>query len=62
MGWNINLGGGAAGFKRNRGGQPIMEFGAFYDRHLSPAGRLALSTLAVAANVVGAPLMKRFQL
>jgi hypothetical protein len=24
-GWNINLSGGAVAFKRNRGGQPIME-------------------------------------
>jgi len=61
-GWNINLSGGAAEFKRNRGGQPIMEYGAIYDRHLSRARRLALSTLAVPANLVGAPLMRRFQL
>jgi hypothetical protein len=51
-GWKINLGSGAAGFKRNRGGQPIMEYGA---RHLSRARRLAVSALAVPANVVGAP-------
>jgi hypothetical protein len=61
-GWNINLSGGAAAFKRNRGGQPIMEYGAIYDRHLSRARRLALSTLAVPANVIGAPLMRRFQI
>jgi hypothetical protein len=61
-GWNINLSGGAAAFKRNRGGQPIMEYGAVYDRHLSRARRLALSALAVPANVVGVPLMRRFQL
>jgi hypothetical protein len=61
-GWKINLGSGAAGFKRNRGGQPIMDFGAIYDRHLSRGRRLALSALAWPANVVGAPLMRRLQL
>jgi hypothetical protein len=61
-GWNINLSGGAVAFKRNRGGQPIMEYGAVYDRHLSRARRLAVSALAWPANVVGVPLMRRFQL
>jgi hypothetical protein len=60
-GWNISLGSGAAGFKRNRGGQPIMDYGAIYDRHLSWVRRLALSTLAGLANLVGAPLMRRFR-
>src|SRR5215475_438839 len=60
-GWNINLSSGAVGFKRNRGGQPIMEYNATYHRHLSRGRRLALSTLAGMANVVGAPLMKRFE-
>ena len=58
-GWNINLSSGAAGFKRNRGGQPIMEYNATYHRHLSRGRRFALSTLAGMAN--GAPLMKRFE-
>ena len=60
-GWNINLSSGAAGFKRNRGGQTIMEYNATYHRHLSRGRRFALSTLAGMANVVGAPLMKRFE-
>ena len=56
------LSGGAAAFKRNRGGQPIMEYGAIYDRHLSRARRLALSALAWPTNVIGAPLIRRFQI
>jgi hypothetical protein len=61
-GWSINLGSRAAGFKRNRGGQPIMDYGAIYDRHLSRARRLALSALAWPTNVIGVPLMRRFQI
>jgi hypothetical protein len=59
--WNINLSCGAAGFKRNRGGQPVAEYAATYDRHLCRARRFALSALAGLANVVGTPLIKRFE-
>jgi hypothetical protein len=57
-GWNVNLGGANAKFKRNRGGQPIIEYKANYSRHLSPARRATLGTLSGAANYVLVPLVR----
>lgn len=58
QGWNVNLSGANAEFKRNRGGQPVIEYKAVYARHLSRARRLASGALAASANMIGAPAMK----
>lgn len=60
-GWNVNLSGGAASFKKNRGGQPITEYIALYGRHLSLTRRAVINSLTATANGVVAPLMKRFE-
>lgn len=61
-GLRLNLSSGAAHFKRLRGGRPQIEYSAIFDRHLSPARRLAVSTLAAVTNGLGVPLMRKFQL
>jgi hypothetical protein len=60
-GFNVNLSGANASFKRNRGGQPIIEYKAIYSGHLSKARQVALAAISAAANRVGVPLMKRFK-
>ncbi|MGH7896863.1 MAG: GNAT family N-acetyltransferase [Candidatus Binatia bacterium] len=49
-GLRLNLGSGAASFKRLRGAHPVTEFDAVYDRHLARPRRLAWACLALAAN------------
>jgi hypothetical protein len=58
----INLSSGAAEFKRLRGGQPVIEYSAMFDRHLSPVRRGAVSALAAVVNGLGVPLMRRLKL
>jgi len=47
----INLSAGADRFKALRGGMPVEEYDAVFDRHLLPARRLAWSTLRVATGI-----------
>jgi hypothetical protein len=61
-GSNINLSAGAASFKRLRGGQPIVEYSAIYDRHLARHRRLAIGVLGLLANRVAVPLMQKLHL
>ena len=49
-GFPLNMSGGAGSFKRRRGGVPIMEFNAVYDRHLSAARRLPWQCLKIMYN------------
>jgi hypothetical protein len=58
----VNLSAGAASFKRLRGGRPVIEYSAVYDRHLSPGRRFAVSALALVVNGLGIPMMRRLQL
>lgn len=44
-GLKLNWSAGAGTFKANRGGRPMIEYSAFYDRHLSKRRRLALAAL-----------------
>jgi hypothetical protein len=60
-GWNVNLGGANAKFKRSRGGKPVIEYRATYCKHLSWPRRLALKALSKSSNTVGVPLMKWFE-
>ena len=61
-GHRINLSSGAAEFKRLRGGQPVIEYSAMFDRHLSPGRRSAVRALAAVVNGLGVPLMRRLKL
>lgn len=44
-GLKLNWSAGAGTFKANRGGRPMLEYTAFYDRHLSKPRRMALAAL-----------------
>ncbi len=61
-GHRINLSSGAAEFKRLRGGQPVIEYSAMFDQHLSPGRRGAVRALAAVVNGLGVPLMRRLKL
>jgi hypothetical protein len=58
----INLSAGAAAFKRLRGGRPVLEYSAIFDRHLARPRRAAISALGLLSNHVAAPLMERLEL
>jgi hypothetical protein len=61
-GLEVNLSAGAASFKRLRGGRPVIEYSAVYDRHLAPGRRFAVRTLARIVNGLGIPMMRRLRL
>ncbi|WP_395645465.1 hypothetical protein [Terricaulis sp.] len=56
-GLKLNGSAGAASFKRNRGARPVIEYSAFWTRHLSPFRRGVIAALSTALNRIGAPLM-----
>lgn len=58
----VNLSAGVAHFKRQRGGQPAIEYSAVVTDHLSRAQRAVLSTLRRIADGIGVPIMQRYQL
>jgi len=53
---------GAAGFKRARGGVGATEYTLVQARHLPIRRRFGWRLVAVLANRVGLPLMKRYRL
>jgi len=53
---------GAAGFKRNRGAVPAIEYTAIYNRHLPLGKRVAGAVVRALLTGVGVPLMRRFEL
>jgi hypothetical protein len=61
-GSSINLSAGAAEFKRLRGGRPVIEYSAIFDRHLAGHRRLAIVVLGLLANRIAVPLMRKLQL
>ncbi len=58
----LNMSSGAASFKRNRGGQPALEYSMVYDRHLPPARRLPWALLAALSRRVIVPVMQHYGL
>lgn len=58
----FNMSAGAAGFKRNRGAIPAIEYSAVYTRHLSRKRRIATGIIGSVLSRVGVPLLKRFEL
>jgi hypothetical protein len=57
-----NMSAGAAGFKRNRGGTPALEYLMVYNRHLGLGPRLAAYLVRSILNTIGVPILKRFEL
>ena len=60
-GWILHSSSGAAGFKRQRGSQPAIEYNLVYDRHLRLRRRLPWRVLEFLSRAV-VPLMVRFKL
>jgi hypothetical protein len=58
----LNLSSGAAGFKKNRGARPEIEYSAIHVGHLSRPRRLAIGALRQALNGLAVPMMRRYQL
>lgn len=58
----VNLSAGVAHFKRQRGGQPAIEYSAVLTHHLSGRTRRAIKALGAATRHVGVPIMQRFKL
>ncbi len=57
-----NMSGGAAGFKRNRGAVPALEYMMVYTRHLPAPRRAATRLIQMILDGIGVPLLKRFAL
>lgn len=58
----LHLSSGAAHFKRIRGASPAIEYSAVYVKHLPFGRRAAWSLLGAFLNIIGAPLMRKYQL
>ncbi len=55
----LNYSSGAGDFKRRRGGVPVVEFNAIYDRHLSSARRAAFGLTESLLNRVARPWLEQ---
>lgn len=58
----LNLSAGAATFKRQRGGQPMIEYSAVLDAHRPRRTRAAVQLLSTLTRHLGIPLMRRYRL
>lgn len=58
----VNLSAGVAQFKRQRGGQPAIEYSVVVTGHLPPRRRRAILGLAMLARRIGVPVMRTFKL
>lgn len=58
----LNFSAGAAGFKRLRGGQPVIEYSLVAVHHLPRPRQRAWRLLAAVLQRVGVPVMQRWQL
>lgn len=58
----LNFSSGAAHFKRLRGGKPVLEYTAIYNKHLPLLQRWSWSMLAWAARTIGAKVLVKFAL
>ncbi|MDQ6436271.1 GNAT family N-acetyltransferase [Mesorhizobium sp. LHD-90] len=58
----FNMSAGAAGFKRNRGGMPAIEYAAVYSSHLPWRNRAAAGIIRGVLNGVGVPVMRKLKL
>lgn len=62
QGCAVNLSAGVAHFKRQRGGQPAIEYSAVLASHLPARTRSAIAGLGAVTRLVGVPVMRRFRL
>jgi hypothetical protein len=58
----FNMSAGAAGFKRNRGAVPAIEYAAVYTRHLPVNQRIACWIVQAVLERVGQTLLTKFEL
>ena len=58
----VNLSAGVAHFKRQRGGQPAIEYSAVRVDHLPARRRHAIRTLSAVTRHIGVPIMRRYKL
>jgi hypothetical protein len=58
----FNMSAGAASFKRNRGARSVIEYMAVYNRHLRFKSRAATFLIRKALDIIGVPLLRRFEL
>jgi hypothetical protein len=58
----VNLSAGVAHFKRQRGGQPAIEYSAVLTRHLPGRTQRAIGTLGAVTRHIGVPVMQRYKL
>lgn len=56
-GLRLNGSAGAASFKRNRGARAVIEYSAFWTKHLSPFRRGVVATMSAALNNIAAPML-----
>lgn len=57
-GARLNGSAGAASFKRHRGAEPVIEYTAYFARHLSAPRRAMIAGLQGLLNTVGVPVMQ----
>ena len=58
----FNMSAGAAGFKRNRGALPAIEYAAVYNRHLPWKSRVAAAIVRAVLTGIGVPTMRKYEL
>lgn len=58
----VNLSAGVAHFKRQRGGQPAIEYSAVLTSHLSGRTQRAIKVLSTVTRRIGIPIMQRYKL
>ena len=58
----LNMSAGAAGFKRNRGGQPEIEFTYVFTRHLPRTQQLGWQMLSSLLRTIAVPVMQHYGL
>jgi hypothetical protein len=56
-GWRLHASAGAAHFKRQRGARGVIEWNAYYARHLTRARSLAVEALSAILTKLAVPLM-----
>ena len=58
----FNMSAGAAGFKRNRGALPAIEYAAVYNSHLPWKSRVAAAIVRAVLTGIGVPTMRKYEL